>query len=154
MVVRIYISRVSGNMEIKKRQELIEQVLTSRKIEYEEIDISDGSHDEDKQFMWNNSQAQPGQRKPLPPQVFNDQLYCGDFEAFNDANECDELLQFLKLADQVNGADRGGAAAANDIADDNQSDEGIGDNEPSADEEQVSEDQGIDEGSIGDINDD
>lgn len=41
--------------------------------------------------------SDPDPRHPLPPQVFNDTEYCGDFEQFELANEIDNLEDFLKL---------------------------------------------------------
>jgi hypothetical protein len=41
--------------------------------------------------------SDPDPRHPLPPQVFYDQEYCGDFEQFELANEVDTLEDFLKL---------------------------------------------------------
>lgn len=41
--------------------------------------------------------SDPDPRHPLPPQVFNDEEYCGDFEQFELANEIDTLEDFLKL---------------------------------------------------------
>merc|ERR1711874_655623 len=37
------------------------------------------------------------QRNVLPPQVFNGEKYCGDYDAFDVANEDDELEEFLGL---------------------------------------------------------
>lgn len=34
----------------------------------------------------------------MPPQIFNDQEYCGDYDAFDLANEIDNLEVFLKLS--------------------------------------------------------
>jgi len=45
------------------------------------------------------------QRNPLPPQIFNDQDYCGDYDGFDVSNETDQLYVFLKLSDgEVNTA--------------------------------------------------
>jgi hypothetical protein len=41
--------------------------------------------------------SDPDPRHPLPPQVFNEEDYCGDFEQFELANEVDNLEDFLKL---------------------------------------------------------
>lgn len=41
--------------------------------------------------------SDPDPRHPLPPQVFNGDEYCGDFEQFELANEIDTLEDFLKL---------------------------------------------------------
>ncbi|XP_063812657.1 SH3 domain-binding glutamic acid-rich protein isoform X3 [Pseudophryne corroboree] len=45
----------------------------------------------------------PGEKKPkngipLPPQIFNEEQYCGDFESFFDAKEGNEIFVFLGLA--------------------------------------------------------
>merc|ERR1712181_7458 len=37
------------------------------------------------------------QRNVLPPQVFNGEKYCGDYDAFDVANEDDELEEFLGI---------------------------------------------------------
>merc|ERR1712080_390629 len=38
-----------------------------------------------------------GHRNVLPPQVFNGEKYCGDYDAFDVANEDDELEEFLGI---------------------------------------------------------
>ncbi|XP_037078695.1 SH3 domain-binding glutamic acid-rich protein homolog [Pollicipes pollicipes] len=49
--------------------------------------------------------AKEGERNPLPPQIFNDKDYCGDYDGFDVANETDQLHQFLKLSEgEVNTA--------------------------------------------------
>ncbi|KAK2159589.1 hypothetical protein LSH36_150g02027 [Paralvinella palmiformis] len=97
MVLKIYISSTSGNKEIKKKQEFIKQVLETKKICFEEIDISLAICEEDRKYMREHAKAR-GTPNPLPPQVFSDQDYLGDYEDFHEANECDELFEFLKMA--------------------------------------------------------
>ncbi len=41
--------------------------------------------------------SDPDPRHPLPPQVFNEDAYCGDFDQFELANEIDNLEDFLHL---------------------------------------------------------
>ncbi|KAL1380247.1 hypothetical protein pipiens_014351 [Culex pipiens pipiens] len=41
--------------------------------------------------------SDPTPRHPLPPQLFNDSEYCGDYDDFDLANEIDNLEVFLKL---------------------------------------------------------
>lgn len=78
-------------------------ILDSKNITYEVLDISEPGKEEDKDFMQTNATANGGTasdqnpRHPLPPQVFNDQEYCGDFDQFELANEIDNLEVFLKL---------------------------------------------------------
>jgi len=38
-----------------------------------------------------------GQRHALPPQIFNGEKYCGDYDDFDVANEEDELEEFLGI---------------------------------------------------------
>merc|ERR1711997_110969 len=48
-------------------------------------------------FMRANAVKKEGQRNVLPPQVFNGEKYCGDYDAFDVANEDDELEEFLGI---------------------------------------------------------
>uniref|UniRef100_T1H1K9 SH3 domain-binding glutamic acid-rich-like protein n=1 Tax=Megaselia scalaris TaxID=36166 RepID=T1H1K9_MEGSC len=79
-------------------------ILDSKNIKYEAIDITEPGKEEEKDFMQTNSKNNGGTidnqnpKYPLPPQLFNDTDYCGDYEAFDLANEIDTLEQFLKLA--------------------------------------------------------
>ena len=52
------------------------RVLQSKHIEFEEVDISDPLLEKEREFMRQHSTAKSGQ-KPLPPQVFADDKYCG-----------------------------------------------------------------------------
>ncbi|KPI98010.1 SH3 domain-binding glutamic acid-rich protein-like [Papilio xuthus] len=103
MVVKVYISGISGNKEVKKRQQRVLMILDSKNIKYEIIDITEPGREDDKDFMQNNAKcnggtvSDPNPRSPLPPQLFNDQEYCGDYDHFDLANEVDTLEQFLKL---------------------------------------------------------
>lgn len=103
MVVKVYISGISGNKEVKKRQQRVLMILDSKNIKYEIIDITEPGREDDKDFMQNNSKSNggtvsdPNPRTPLPPQVFNDDEYCGDYDQFDLANEIDTLEQFLKV---------------------------------------------------------
>lgn len=78
-------------------------ILDSKNIKYEVIDITEPGRESDKDFMQNNAKSSggtvsdPNPRSPLPPQMFNDEEYCGDYDQFDLANEVDTLEQFLKL---------------------------------------------------------
>jgi hypothetical protein len=104
MGVKVYISLMSGNKEVKKRQQKILMILDSKNIKYDVVDITEPGKEEDKEFMQANSTfngstaSDPEPRHPLPPQLFNDSEYCGDFEQFDLANEIDNLEVFLKLS--------------------------------------------------------
>ena len=47
--------------------------------------------------MKEKSKKRVGERFPKPPQIFNDDEYCGDFEDFDLANEEGRLPPFLGI---------------------------------------------------------
>uniref|UniRef100_A0A2M4AS35 Sh3 domain-binding glutamic acid-rich n=1 Tax=Anopheles triannulatus TaxID=58253 RepID=A0A2M4AS35_9DIPT len=103
MVIKVYISGMSGNKEVKKRQQRVALILDSKHIEYTVVDITEPGQEEEKVFMQTNAHkngttSEPAPAKPLPPQIFNDTVWCGDYEGFDAANEEDKLEEFLKLA--------------------------------------------------------
>ncbi|KAJ8958823.1 hypothetical protein NQ318_019584 [Aromia moschata] len=103
MVIKVYISGTSGNKEVKKRQQRVLLILDSKNVNYEVIDIAEPGAEEAKDFVQNNATSMgatisdPSPRHPLPPQIFNDDDYCGDYDQFDMANEVDEMEKFLKL---------------------------------------------------------
>uniref|UniRef100_A0A182X3Z1 SH3 domain-binding glutamic acid-rich-like protein n=1 Tax=Anopheles quadriannulatus TaxID=34691 RepID=A0A182X3Z1_ANOQN len=104
MVIKVYISGMSGNKEVKKRQQRVTMIMDSKHIEYTVIDITEPGQEGEKDFMQTNAQhkgctiSDPNPRHALPPQLFNDTEYCGDYDDFDMANEVDNLEVFLKLA--------------------------------------------------------
>lgn len=78
-------------------------ILESKHIEHVLIDIAEPGKEPEKEFMQKNStsagatSSDANPRNPLPPQFFNDEAYCGDYEGFDLANEIDEVEVFLKL---------------------------------------------------------
>ncbi|XP_036941417.1 SH3 domain-binding glutamic acid-rich-like protein 3 isoform X2 [Acanthopagrus latus] len=91
MTITVFITSVSSSMEIKKHQQRISMVLDSKKVPYKIVDIS--SDDEGKALM----REIAGDQKALPPQIANGSVYCGDYAAFENAVEAEELEKFLKL---------------------------------------------------------
>lgn len=77
-------------------------LLEGKKIEYEVVDITDPVNEEQRQYMREHAVAKEGQKVPLPPQIFHDDQYCGDYECFHESNENEELYEFLKLAPAKN----------------------------------------------------
>ncbi|XP_017100467.2 SH3 domain-binding glutamic acid-rich protein homolog isoform X4 [Drosophila bipectinata] len=104
MVLKVYVSGMSGNKEVKKRQQRVLMILDSKNIQYDTVDITEPGKESEKELMQNKSTSNggtvsdPEPRHPLPPQIFNDEEYCGDYDAFDMANEIDTLEVFLKLA--------------------------------------------------------
>ncbi|XP_070071985.1 SH3 domain-binding glutamic acid-rich protein homolog isoform X4 [Drosophila takahashii] len=103
MVLKVYVSGMSGNKEVKKRQQRVLMILDSKNIKYDTVDITEPGKESEKELMQNKSTSSggtvsdPEPRHPLPPQLFNDEEYCGDYDAFDMANEIDTLEVFLKL---------------------------------------------------------
>ncbi|XP_036903668.1 SH3 domain-binding glutamic acid-rich-like protein 3 isoform X1 [Sturnira hondurensis] len=84
--------RKLGNpQKVKQRQEDVIRILDAYKINYELIDISISLK---KLQQMRRKVSSP---KALPPQIFNGQEYCGDFEMFHKAKENKEILKFLKM---------------------------------------------------------
>ncbi|KAE8623866.1 hypothetical protein XENTR_v10005762 [Xenopus tropicalis] len=91
MVVKVYYTSVTGSREIKSKQSEITRILDSKCIKYETVDISaDNNIRTEMRQMCGNPNA-------FPPQIFNDDQYCGDYEQFAAAVEDEILSQFLKL---------------------------------------------------------
>ncbi|XP_013408690.1 SH3 domain-binding glutamic acid-rich-like protein 3 [Lingula anatina] len=88
--IRVYISSVSDNLELKKQQHRIQMVLSGENIDAQYIDIS--SNAAAKEFM--REKAGPF---TVPPQLFNGEEYLGDYQAFEEAVEDRRLMEFLKL---------------------------------------------------------
>lgn len=100
MTIKVFVSSISGNKEVKKQQQHVLFVLSSHNIDFIEIDIADPANEELKQKMLDNSK--PNKKGIiLPPQVFNDDEYCGDYDEFEIAIEDVQLHQYLKLAPPI-----------------------------------------------------
>lgn len=58
-------------------------ILDSKSIKYDVIDITEPGREADKDFMQSNAKSNgatvsdPNPRSALPPQIFNDDEYCG-----------------------------------------------------------------------------
>jgi len=97
MAIKVYISGNSGNKEIVTHQQRIFMILNSLGIECEPVDIAAPGMDEAKDYMREQGKKKDGQRNVLPPQIFNGEKYCGDYDDFDLANEDDELEEFLGI---------------------------------------------------------
>ncbi|KAJ6665847.1 hypothetical protein lerEdw1_001319 [Lerista edwardsae] len=106
MVIRVFVASSSGSVAIKKRQQDIVRFLEANKIEFEEVDIT--MSEEQRRWMYKNipQGKWPEQGNPLPPQIFSDDEYCGDFDSFFDSKESNTVFTFLglkpSLASKVN----------------------------------------------------
>ncbi|KAK0143619.1 SH3 domain-binding glutamic acid-rich-like protein [Merluccius polli] len=71
--------------------------LSANKIRFEECDIA--ANEDNRKWMRENvpDESRPATGNPLPPQIFNDSKYCGNYEAFFDAREDNAVYAFLGL---------------------------------------------------------
>jgi len=86
---------------MRKHQQHIEDVLSSRNVNFEKVDIADPNNDEQKQFMRENAKPSTNSKTPLPPQLFADDEYLGVSTCntnslnltlhYNNSNDCDLL---------------------------------------------------------------
>ncbi|XP_016108758.1 SH3 domain-binding glutamic acid-rich-like protein isoform X1 [Sinocyclocheilus grahami] len=97
MVIKIFLASSSGSTAIKKKQQDVVGFLEALKIDYAQLDIA--SNEDNRMWMRENV---PGEKKPtngipLPPQIFNEAMYCGDYETFFEAKEDNTVYEFLGL---------------------------------------------------------
>ncbi|XP_010871896.1 SH3 domain-binding glutamic acid-rich-like protein 3 [Esox lucius] len=92
MGIKLYYTTVTASREVKAQQAEMMRVLDSKSIQYELIDISVGGEVRDEM------RKKAGNPTAVPPQIFNEDQYCGNYEMFSNAVEEDKLEQFLKLA--------------------------------------------------------
>ncbi|XP_061668561.1 SH3 domain-binding glutamic acid-rich-like protein 3 [Syngnathoides biaculeatus] len=91
MSVKVFYSSVSGSNSLRNHQLRIFDVLESKKIPFEKMDIAqDPAYKDLMRKIAGNPTA-------LPPQICNGDTYCGDFQAFDEAIENEQLEAFLKL---------------------------------------------------------
>ncbi|XP_067849390.1 SH3 domain-binding glutamic acid-rich protein isoform X5 [Heptranchias perlo] len=97
MVIKVFIATQSGSTAIKKKQQDVLGFLEANKIDFKEMDIA--ANEDNRKWMRGNvpGENRPQNGIPLPPQIFNDELYCGDFDAFFNAKEDNGVYAFLGL---------------------------------------------------------
>lgn len=95
MVVKVYVTTISGNQLTIGNQRKTKHILDTNKIEYNEIDISDPKNSDEKEFL-QRTLASLNQKMSLP-QVFNDEQYCCDFDGLLSAVESNTIKETLKL---------------------------------------------------------
>ncbi|XP_016341790.1 SH3 domain-binding glutamic acid-rich-like protein isoform X1 [Sinocyclocheilus anshuiensis] len=97
MVIKVYIATSSGSTSIKKQQQDVMGFLAANKIEFEECDIA--ADEDNRKWMREHvpEDFRPATGNPLPPQIFNEDRYCGNYEAFFCAREDNAVYAFLGL---------------------------------------------------------
>ncbi|XP_053699655.1 SH3 domain-binding glutamic acid-rich-like protein 3 [Synchiropus splendidus] len=91
MTLTVYYTSVTSSLKIRKCQESISCILTSKNIKHEMVDISQDASVRD--LM----REKAGNPSALPPQICNGDHYCGDYDAFQEAIEMGNLDEFLRL---------------------------------------------------------
>ncbi|XP_030642215.1 SH3 domain-binding glutamic acid-rich-like protein 3 [Chanos chanos] len=91
MSLTIYFSSVSGSRELKQQQAEIFQFLEARNIQYNALDIAQSPDVKDEM------RKKVGNPTAMPPQIFNKDTYCGDYQMFFDAKEEGKSEAFFKL---------------------------------------------------------
>uniref|UniRef100_A0A8C6XIH3 SH3 domain binding glutamate rich protein like 2 n=1 Tax=Naja naja TaxID=35670 RepID=A0A8C6XIH3_NAJNA len=97
MVIRVFVASSSGSVAIKKRQQDIVRFLEANKIDFEEVDIT--MSEDQRRWMYKNipQDKLPAQGNPLPPQIFSNDEYCGDYDSFFESKESNTVFTFLRL---------------------------------------------------------
>uniref|UniRef100_A0A3B1JIR8 SH3 domain-binding glutamic acid-rich-like protein n=1 Tax=Astyanax mexicanus TaxID=7994 RepID=A0A3B1JIR8_ASTMX len=95
MVVQLYVAS-----QVKKNQQAVVGFLEANRISFEEVDIT--MLEEQRLWMYQNipEEKRPEKGNPLPPQIFNETVYCGDYEDFFQSKETNTVFSFLRLNSQ------------------------------------------------------
>ncbi|XP_058886861.1 SH3 domain-binding glutamic acid-rich-like protein 3 [Acipenser ruthenus] len=78
-------------VQIRSMQAEVTRILEASKIPFELIDIASG------ETLLEEMRSKTSNPTALPPQIFNNDVYCGDYYQLHEATENGELLQFLRL---------------------------------------------------------
>ncbi|CAF93205.1 unnamed protein product [Tetraodon nigroviridis] len=97
MVIKVFLATSSGSTAIKKKQQDVVGFLEALKVDYTQLDIA--CNEENRMWMRQNvpTEMKPSNGIPLPPQIFNDDNYCGDYDTFFNAKEDNTVYSFLGL---------------------------------------------------------
>ncbi|XP_047191360.1 SH3 domain-binding glutamic acid-rich protein isoform X8 [Scophthalmus maximus] len=144
MVIRVFLASSSGSTAIKKKQQDVVAFLEALKVEYDPLDIA--CNEENRMWMRENvpEEKKPANGIPLPPQIFNEESYCGDYETFFDAKEDNSVYAFLGLAPppgskEVPVEERNGNTHHDD--EEEEEEEGEGDDEEAAEDETAGDEE-------------
>lgn len=90
--VIVYVSSVAGNLLVNKAQERVERILQARKVVFKTVDISLPENNDAKEYMQQKS------GKKVLPQIFVDGEFKGLVDQLEEANEFEEVPQWLGVA--------------------------------------------------------
>ncbi|XP_043962784.1 SH3 domain-binding glutamic acid-rich-like protein 2 isoform X1 [Gambusia affinis] len=105
MVVKVYVASSSGSIAVKKHQQAVVGFLEANRINFQEVDIT--MLEEQRLWMYRNipKEKKPEKGNPLPPQIFNEDRYCGDYEDFFQSKENNTVFAFLGLSSPLSKTD-------------------------------------------------
>ncbi|XP_062998126.1 SH3 domain-binding glutamic acid-rich-like protein 3 [Elgaria multicarinata webbii] len=90
--IRVYYTSVTGSREVKRQQTQVLHVLDGSRVKYQLVDVSTSER------LLQEMRDKTGKPDAVPPQIFNGEEYCGDFEMLYEATENEEVQKFLKMA--------------------------------------------------------
>ncbi|XP_034023960.1 SH3 domain-binding glutamic acid-rich protein isoform X2 [Thalassophryne amazonica] len=130
MVIKVFLATSSGSTAIKKKQQDVVAFLEALKVDYTQLDIA--CNEENRLWMRKNvpEEKKPANGIPLPPQIFNEESYCGDYDTFFDAKEDNSVFAFLGLppppgSKEVPVEERNGDANRQEIAEEENADDAV-----------------------------
>jgi len=94
--IQVFLTTIASQPVLRKRQEYILRILQTKKIPFTSYDLAS---DEDAKRLW--KRKTPLDKQQLPGILVGGR-YPGDFDAFEEAVEYDELEIFLRLKDTWN----------------------------------------------------
>ncbi|XP_028570639.2 SH3 domain-binding glutamic acid-rich-like protein 3 [Lacerta agilis] len=89
--IRVYYTSVTGSREVKQRQSDVIRILDGNRMKYQLVDVSIS------ESLLQEMRDKAGKPDAIPPQIFNGEEYCGDFEMLYEATENEEVRKFLKI---------------------------------------------------------
>ncbi|XP_061610781.1 SH3 domain-binding glutamic acid-rich-like protein 2 isoform X1 [Phyllopteryx taeniolatus] len=101
VIIKVYVASSSGSVAVKKQQQAVVGFLEANRIEFQEVDIA--MLEEQRLWMYRHipRDKRPEKGNPLPPQIFNDDRYCGDYEDFFQSKENNTVFSFLGVTSQA-----------------------------------------------------
>ncbi|XP_032832589.1 uncharacterized protein LOC116955557 [Petromyzon marinus] len=92
MAVDVYYTSVTPSRQIRQRQREVTRILESRRVPYQLIDVSVDER------VLEEMRRRAGDPSALPPQIFNEGDYLGDYVRLYEAVEDEAFELFLKFA--------------------------------------------------------
>ncbi|KAK2921370.1 hypothetical protein Q8A73_000855 [Channa argus] len=85
MGIKLYYTTVTASRTVKSQQAEVRRILDTKSIKYELIDISVGEK------LRDEMRSKAGDPSAVPPQIFNEDQYCGNYDMFYEAVEADTV---------------------------------------------------------------